>query len=206
MFRALSCLKGLFKSKLRQNIYCKCTIELYAKYTGKLVYPASEPLECGGFEGLNTDVTGLGEAVRNEEGKGRDKASIGEKRREVKYHTEERKLNRGEKKWKNRTFQTELTLLITLCKISSSLCKNYLQRPITKVFEELLGRLGLPCIIGLVTLGQVLVFCNPWITPLTCIHHLGTPSLESSKSLAKTHVRLRGSGGTLITKNLSECF
>ncbi len=40
------------------------------------------PLECGGFERLNTDVTGLGEAVRNEEGRGREKASIGEKRRE----------------------------------------------------------------------------------------------------------------------------
>jgi len=37
------------------------------------------PLECGGFERLNTDVTGLGEAVRNEEGREERKLPMGKR-------------------------------------------------------------------------------------------------------------------------------
>ena len=41
------------------------------------------PLEHGRFEHLNTNVTGLGEAVRNEAGREREKTSIGIKSSEI---------------------------------------------------------------------------------------------------------------------------
>lgn len=41
------------------------------------------PLEHGRFEHLNTNVTGLGEAVRNEAGRGGEKTSTGEKSSEI---------------------------------------------------------------------------------------------------------------------------
>lgn len=37
------------------------------------------PLEHGRFEHLNTNVTGLGDSVRNEAGRGGEKISTGEK-------------------------------------------------------------------------------------------------------------------------------
>lgn len=39
------------------------------------------PFEHGRFEHLNTNVTGLGEAVRNEAVKGREKTSTGKKKK-----------------------------------------------------------------------------------------------------------------------------
>lgn len=47
------------------------------------------PFEHGRFEHLNTNVTGLGEAVRNEAVKGREKTSTGKKKKVVKYGSKE---------------------------------------------------------------------------------------------------------------------
>lgn len=72
------------------------------------------PLEQGRFEHLNTNVTGLGEAVRDKAGKRGAKTSNGGKKVE-KYCIKEQKANRG-KKGNNKIVKIEPSPLMTIYK------------------------------------------------------------------------------------------